>query len=292
MAGYRRRFGDRYDGRRLRSLDPFFKIIPYIMKNRMDSQIFFEEKVDITHTEAYIRKRNKTSETRISMLHVFIAAIVRTLALKPALNRFIAGQKIYARNEILVSLAIKKEMNFESTETTIKFKFDPTDTLEQVAAKIDKQIKENKVLESSNDTDKTARLIMLCPGFIVKFIVFVVRLLDYFGLMPKILNEVSPFHTSVFITDVGSLGISPVYHHLYDFGTTSIFVAFGTKRTEKIIDSNDNIVNKRTMTMRVVTDERIVDGHYFASAFKMYKTLIEHPERLESPPAKVVSDVD
>ena len=292
MAGYRRRFGDRYDGRRLRSLDPFFKIIPYIMKNRMDSQIFFEEKVDITHTEAYIRKRNKTSETRISMLHVFIAAIVRTLALKPALNRFIAGQKIYARNEILVSLAIKKEMNFESTETTIKFKFDPTDTLEQVAAKIDKQIKENKVLESSNDTDKTARLIMLCPGFIVKFIVFVVRLLDYFGLMPKILNEVSPFHTSVFITDVGSLGISPVYHHLYDFGTTSIFVAFGTKRTEKIIDSNDNIVNKRTMTMRVVTDERIVDGHYFASAFKMYRTLIEHPERLESPPAKVVSDVD
>jgi hypothetical protein len=292
MAGYRRRFGDRYDGRRLRSLDPFFKIIPYIMKNRMDSQIFFEEKVDITHTEAYIRKRNKTSETRISMLHVFIAAIVRTLALKPALNRFIAGQKIYARNEILVSLAIKKEMNFESTETTIKFKFDPTDTLEQVAAKIDKQIKENKVLESSNDTDKTARLIMLCPGFIVKFIVFVVRLLDYFGLMPKILNEVSPFHTSVFITDVGSLGISPVYHHLYDFGTTSIFVAFGTKRTEKVMDSNDNIVNKRTMTMRVVTDERIVDGHYFASAFKMYKTLIEHPERLESPPAKVVSDVD
>jgi hypothetical protein len=292
MAGYRRRFGDRYDGRRLRSLDPFFKIIPYIMKNRMDSQIFFEEKVDITHTEAYIRKRNKTSETRISMLHVFIAAIVRTLALKPALNRFIAGQKIYARNEILVSLAIKKEMNFESTETTIKFKFDPTDTLEQVAAKIDKQIKENKVLESSNDTDKTARLIMLCPGFIVKFIVFVVRLLDYFGLMPKILNEVSPFHTSVFITDVGSLGISPVYHHLYDFGTTSIFVAFGTKRTEKIIDSNDNIVNKRFMTMRIVTDERIVDGHYFASAFKMYRTLIEHPERLESPPAKVVSDVD
>jgi hypothetical protein len=292
MAGYRRRFGDRYDGRRLRSLDPFFKIIPYIMKNRMDSQIFFEEKVDITHTEAYIRKRSKTSETRISMLHVFIAAIVRTLALRPALNRFIAGQKIFARNEILISLAIKKEMNIESTETTIKFKFDPTDTLEQVAEKIEKQIKENKDLEASNDTDKAARIIMLCPGFIVKFIVFVVRLLDYFGLMPKILNEVSPFHTSVFITDVGSLGISPVYHHLYDFGTTSIFVAFGTKRTEKVIDSNDNIVNKRFMTMRVVTDERIVDGHYFASAFKMYKTLIEHPERLESPPAKVVSDVD
>jgi len=292
MAGYKRRFGDRYDGRRLRSLDPFFKIIPYIMRSRLDSQIFFEEKIDITHAEAYLRKRNKTSDTRLSMLHIFIAAAVRTLALRPALNRFVAGQKLFARNEYLVSLAIKKEMTFDSPETTIKFKFEPTDTLEDVARKVEQQVKENKEAESDNNTDKTARLITLCPGFIVKFIVFIARLLDYFGLMPKILNKVSPFHTSVFITDVGSLGISPVYHHLYDFGTTSVFVSFGTKRTEKVIDSDNNIVNKRFMTMRIVCDERIVDGHYFASAVKLYKTLIENPEKLEVPPAKVMEDVD
>ncbi len=292
MAGYKRRFGDRHDGRRLRSLDPFFKIIPYIMRSRMDSQIFFEEKIDITHAEAYLRKRNKNSETRLSMLHIFIAAAVRTLALRPALNRFVAGQKLFARNEILISLAVKKEMTFDSPETTIKFKFEPTDTLEDVVKKTDEQIKENKETSADNATDKTARIITYCPGFIIKFIVFLARLLDYFGLLPKFLCDVSPFHTSVFITDVGSLGISPVYHHLYDFGTTSVFVSFGTKRTEKVIDSDNNIINRRFMTMRIVCDERIVDGHYFASAVKLYKTLIEDPERLEVPPAKVIRDVD
>ena len=100
MAEYKRRFGDRYDGRRIRSLDPFYKIIPFIMRYRSDSQNFFEEKIEITHTEAYLRKRRKNSGVKISMLHVMIAAMVRTIALRPALNRFIAGQNIYSRNEI------------------------------------------------------------------------------------------------------------------------------------------------------------------------------------------------
>jgi len=292
MAKHRRRFGDRYDGRRLRSLDAFYKIIPYIMRYRVDSQNYFEEKIEISHTEAYLRKKRKESGTKITMLHIFIAAIVRTIALRPALNRFIAGQKIYARNEILISLAIKKELKADSPETTIKFKFKPTDTLSEIAEKVNKHIEDNKVIDSSNETDRLARLFMLCPGFLVKFLVFVVRVLDYLGLMPKALYEASPFHTSCFITDLGSLGISPVYHHLYDFGTTSIFIAFGTKRTEKAIDANNNIQTRRYITMKITTDERIVDGHYYASAFKLYKTLIQNPERLEVRPDNLEPDVD
>ncbi len=292
MAEYKRRFRDRYDGRRLRTLDPFFRIIPFIMRYRSDSQNYFEEKIEIGRTEAYLRNRRRATGQKVTLLHVMIAAMVRTLALKPALNRFVAGQQIYARNEILVSLAIKKEMKVDSPETTVKFKFEPTDTLTEVAEKINRQIEENKILDAKNDTDKVARLIMLCPGLIVKLFVFIIRFLDYFGLMPKALYEVSPFHTSFFITDVGSIGIHPIYHHLYDFGTTSIFVAFGIKTKEKVIDSNNEIKDKRFITLKISTDERIVDGHYYASAFKLYKTLVQNPERLEVPPAKVEKDID
>lgn len=292
MAEYKKRFGDRYDGRRLRSLDPFYKIIPFIMRSRVDSQNYFEDKIEISHTEAYLRRRKKTSEINVSMLHVLIAAMVRTIALRPALNRFIAGQNIYARNEILVSLAIKKEMKVDSQETTIKFKFNPKDTLTQIAEKINKLIVENKVPDTKNDTDKLARLFMLCPGMLVKFLVFIIRLLDYFGLMPRIINELSPFHTSFFITDLGSLGIKPIYHHLYDFGTTSFFIAFGVKLREKEFDSNNEVVDRKYITMKVVTDERTVDGHYYASAFKLYRSLIQHPERLEIPPDDLIPDVD
>lgn len=292
MAEYKRRLGDRYDGRRIRTLDSFYRIIPFIMRSRVDSQNYFEDKIEISHTEAYLRKKRKSCDINIGLLHVLIAAMVRTISMRPALNRFIAGQNIFARNEILVSLAIKKELKADSPETTIKFKFEPTDTLSQITEKMNSQIEKNKVLETKNNTDKTARLFMLCPSMLVKFLIFIVRLLDYFGKMPRIINKVSPFHTSFFITDLGSLGIQPVYHHLYDFGTTTFFIAFGAKIKEKVIDASNNIVDKKYITIKVVTDERIVDGYYYASAFKLYKTLIQNPERLDLQPENIEPDIE
>lgn len=292
MTKQKRRLGDRYDGRRLRSLDSFYRLIPFIMRYRSDSQNLFEDKIEISHTEAFLRKLKKSSGTSIGMLHVLVAAMVRTIALRPALNRFIAGQKIYSRNEILVSLAIKKELTVDSPETTIKFSFEPTDTLSVIAEKMNALIAENKVPDTKNDTDKLARLLMLCPGFLLKFIVFLLRSLDYIGCMPRIINKLSPFHTSFFITDLGSLGIKPIYHHLYDFGTTSIFLAFGVKLKEREIDSNNNFVERKYITMKVVTDERTVDGHYYASAFKLFRSFVQHPERLEVVPGKLEPDVD
>ena len=292
MTQRKRRFGDRYDGRKLRSLDPFYKIIPYIMKTRIDAQNYFEEKIEISNTEAFIiRKRRETGE-RISFLHVIIAAMVRTISQKPGVNRFVAGQKIFARNEISISFVLKKEFNEESPETTLKVKFNAADSFMDIVRKVNTAIEENRKPDTKNDTDKLAKLIMAIPGQLVRFLVWVLRSLDYIGLMPKIINRLSPFHTSVFITDLGSIGIQPVYHHLYDFGTTSLFVAFGIKMKEKVINSDNEITNKKYVRVCVVTDERIVDGHYFATAFKLYRNLIKRPEVLDQPPEKVYDDVD
>jgi hypothetical protein len=291
LGNYKKRFGDRYDGRLIRTADPFFKIIPYIMKSRTDAQVFFEETLDLSNIEAFIREKRRAGIKNISFLHIVIAALVRTISQKPGINRFVAGQKIYARNEILVSLAVKKEMTEESPETTLKMKFDPTDTIDIVVDRVRQAIEENKNSEVKNNTDKTAKIITMCPGLIIKFLIWFLSLLDYYGIMPKALNEVSPFHTSVFITDLGSLGIQPVFHHIYNFGTTSVFIAFGIKRKEKVIDNDNNIVDKRFINLRIVGDERIVDGYYYASAFKMFKKLMMHPEILENPPEKVVDDI-
>lgn len=292
MTQRKRRFGDRYDGRKLRSLDPFYKIIPYIMRTRIDAQNYFEEKIEISNTEAFIiRKRRETGE-RISFLHVIIAAMVRTISQKPGVNRFVAGQKIFARNEISISFVLKKEFNEESPETTLKVKFNAADSFMDIVRKVNTAIEENRKPDTKNDTDKLAKLIMAIPGQLVRFLVWVLRSLDYIGLMPKIINRLSPFHTSVFITDLGSIGIQPVYHHLYDFGTTSLFVAFGIKMKEKVINSDNEITNKKYVRVCVVTDERIVDGHYFGTAFKLYRNLIKRPEVLDQPPEKVYDDVD
>ena len=292
MAKRKRRFGDRYDGRKLRTLDPFYKIIPYIMRSRIDAQNYFEEKIEISKTEDFIIKKRKETGEKISFLHVVIAAMVRAISQKPGMNRFVAGQKIYARNEILISFVLKKEFNEESPETTLKVKFEPTDTFMDVVRKVNAAIEENQGTDTKNDTDKLAKLIMAVPGQLVRFFVWIMRCLDYIGLMPKVINRLSPFHTSVFITNLGSIGIQPVYHHLYDFGTTSIFVAFGIKMKEKVIDSNNEIKTKKYVRLCIVSDERIADGHYFATAFKLYRNLIKNPEILDQPPEHVYEDID
>lgn len=224
-------------------------------------------------------------------MHIVIAALVRTISQKPGLNRFIAGQRIFARNEILISLSIKKELNESSPETVVKIKFNPSDTISDIVEKVNSAVNENKKLETNNDTDKTANIFMLCPRFLINFMISFVKLLDYYGIMPNVINRVSPFHTSVFITDVGSLGIQPVYHHIYNFGTTSVFISFGKKQKAKYIDQNNEISDRRYIDFKVVIDERIADGYYFASAFKLLKKLIQNPERLEIPPEMVFKDI-
>jgi len=291
QSAKRRRRGDRYDGRRLRTLNPFYQITPYIMRTRVDAHDYFEDRIEITRAEAWLRKQKAHGHTNLGFLHLFMAGMVRTMSQRPRVNRFVAGQRIYARNEICISLALKKKLHEDSPETTIKLTFAPTDTVFEVAAKIDAAVEANKKIETRNDTDRTARLFMLAPGFLVRVLVFIIRSLDFHGLMPRAIHRASPFHASAFVTDLGSLGIGPIYHHLYDFGTTSVFVAFGGKERAFELDSAGKLVERKYIRIKVVNDERICDGHYYASSFRYLIGLFRNPEELERPPERVYEDV-
>lgn len=286
----KKRWGDRFDGWYLRKADPFNRIIPYIMKTRVDAQVFFDDKIEIYETEKLIRELRKNDHLRVGFLHILVAAMVRTISQKPRINRFVSGSKIYARREISVSLAIKKEMSEDAPETAVKIVFEPTDTLYDVVYKLNAVIYTNKNVGVENDSDKLTKLIMFCPGFLIRFLVNFLTFLDHRGRLPKIIHKLSPFHCSFFITDLGSLGIEPVYHHIYEFGTTSEFIAFGTKNTEKVLDQEGNTTDKKYVNMRVVADERICDGFFFASAFKTFRQYIEQPSTLLVPPEKVYED--
>jgi len=288
----RRRFGDRADGRLLRSLNPFYRVTPYIMRTRVDAHDYFTDRVDILAAESWLRGLRDRGRAGIGFLHLYIAALVRTMSQRPRLNRFVAGQRIYARNEILVSLAIKKRLHEDSPETTVKLRFDPRATIFDVADTLEAAVAENKKAEASNETDAIARIFMLVPGFALRLLMWTLRALDFHGLLPKVLRDASPFHASAFVTDLGSLGIKPIYHHLYDFGTVSIFIAFGLKEREYALAADGSVVEKKFMTVKVVNDERICDGHYYASAFRYFMGLLRDPEVLERPPGDIVKDVD
>lgn len=262
------------------------------MKTRVDAQDYFTERVEIDRAEAWLRSLRDRGRAGIGFLHLYIAALVRTMSQRPRLNRFVAGQRIYARDELTISLAIKKRLHEDSPETTVKLRFDPAATVFDVARILEEALSANKKEENSNETDRTAALFMLIPGSILRFVLWGLRALDYLGRLPRPIREASPFHTSAFITDLGSLGIKPIYHHLYDFGTTSLFVAFGGKERENVLAADGRVVEKKFMTVKIVNDERICDGHYYASAFRYFLGLLREPEALERPPERVVEDVD
>lgn len=285
----KRRFGDRKDGYKLRKADPFFRVIPYIMKERSDAQVFFEDKIDLTNSLVLIKKLRKEGY-KLGFLHILIASMVRTMSQRPKINRFVRGKKTYARKDISFSLAVKKGMNDKDEETTVKITFEPTDTLYDVIEKINVVIEANKGEPEKNNTDKMAKFMSILPGFFIGGLMGFFTFLDNRGRLPKFLTELSPFHSSCFVTDLGSLGIRPVYHHIYNFGTNSIFVSFGTRTKDREVDASGNTTIKKSVDLRIVVDERVVDGYYFATAIKLAKNIMDNPEILLDPPPVVVVD--
>ncbi|MBQ9759999.1 MAG: hypothetical protein IJW16_01480 [Clostridia bacterium] len=289
----RRRLGDRSDGRKLRTIDPLTKFMPYVMSQRCDACNTYADMFDMSKTEQYCRERVKNGQTNFSFLHVMLAAYVRTVSQRPAINRFISGQKIFARNDIQVVMTIKKELTSEAPETCIKVRFDPADTIDDVYEKFNKAVTEvTSKPEEKSAFDKLNKTLTLIPGLLCRWTVKFLNFLDYFGMLPKKLLWLSPFHGSLIITSMGSLGIRPIYHHIYNFGNLPIFIAYGGKRSVVSCDRAGNVSVKKYAEIKVVTDERICDGFYYASAFKYIRRLVENPEMLEVKPEQVLEDID
>ena len=287
-------WGDRCDGRRIRTLDPMSMVSPYIQVERNPRSNKFEEAFEITHVERYIRQKRREGMTDFGITHVLLATYVRCVAKYPQINRFISGQKVYSRGEdIQYCMVVKKEMRIDAPDTSIKVHLHPRDTALDVYEKLNAAVESVKSTQELNSGfDNLAMVISLIPGVVLKFVVWLLKTLDYFGLLPKFLLELSPFHGSLFFTSMGSLGIRPVYHHLYDFGNLPIFGAFGCKRRVNEVLEDGTVVTRKYVDVKFVVDECIVDGYSYAAFFKYFRRLLAHPEVLDEPPATVERDID
>ena len=275
--------------RRGKTISPRSAVIPFIMVNRTGSQNFISDSVDIEKVEKYIKEKQTQGMQNISMMHVMIAAYIRLVSQRPALNRFIRGQRVWTRKNVEVSLTIKKEMSLDSPDTVVKITLPPSATLEDVYTALNNEIVSYRA-NPGGDFDDTARAFTRLPGLIFKFAVASLRFLDYFDLMPKAIAKVSPFHCSYFITSMGSLGIPPIYHHLYDFGSCPVFFSFGAKRRAYEIDNTGLVRRRQYMDFTFVLDERICDGYYYASALKLLKNILKNPWQLDEVPT-VIPDI-
>ncbi len=272
-------FGHRSDGKKIKKLTPIFKIMPCVMLDRADSQVYFKQDIALKHLDEYIDRKAEEG-IRLSYMNIIYAAIVRIIGERPRLNRFAMNGALYQRNKIYVSLVIKKSLTDDGMETPLKLKFNGDENIFEIKEKLDATIEKNKDVEAANKTDKLVSILSAIPSGLIRAIVKFLMFLDKHGIMPKKIIEASPFHTSVFLTNVGSLGIDSIYHHIYNFGTTSMFFSMGKKKKSYICE-DEEFKEEKCITLAFVGDERICDGYYYASSFKLLSKYLKKPELLE-----------
>lgn len=279
------------EGRRIKTLPPMNVMTAYIMPDRNGASNLFSCEIDITETEKFISQKRKEGLKGLGLMHIVMASYVRTIAKYPGINRFIRGQRIYARKNIEICLTIKKEMSLDAQETVVKICPDASDSLADIYSQVSKVVDENRCIGDGNAMDTIARVLVCIPNVFLKFTVWALKTVDYFGLLPRFLTKASPFHASMFITNMGSLGIPPIFHHLYDFGNVPVFISLGTKHTAYATDKDGNVHKHKYVGINVVCDERICDGHYYSKAFKSLKSLMESSESLEQRAEFVKEDI-
>lgn len=272
-------FGHRSDGKKIKKLTPIFKIMPCVMLDRADSQVYFKQDIALKHLDEYIDRKAEEG-IRLSYMNIIYAAIVRIIGERPRLNRFAMNGALYQRNKIYVSLVIKKSLTDDGVETPLKLKFNGDENIFEIKEKLDATIEKNKDVKAANKTDKLVSILSAIPSGLIRAIVKFLMFLDKHGIMPKKIIEASPFHTSVFLTNVGSLGIDSIYHHIYNFGTTSMFFSMGKKKKSYIYE-DEEFKEEKCITLAFVGDERICDGYYYASSFKLLLKYLKKPELLE-----------
>lgn len=282
-------FGLRPDGVRVKNIDPIQKIVPHIMKERYDAQNMTHFDCPCEPLDDFIKSEREKGRS-IKYMDIMMAGMVRIIATCPQLNCFVMNGRIFKRNEICISFVVKKGMSTDAAESLVKLKFTGHESLYEVKEKIDRAIVENAKMEANNGTEKLARLLTLTPNFLIKLLVGLIKLLDKHGLLPKAIIDLSPFHASCFITNLKSIKGPSIFHHLYEFGTTGIFLSMGKENLVPVV-RNGQIEVGKVMPADFVLDERFCDGFYYVNALNYLKKLYMNPELLASRLEELPVDV-
>lgn len=273
-----RRWGDRRDGTLIRDLDSMHYIMPLMYPNRCDNEAFMSFDIDLEKTDKFLREinANRASDEQITTFGIVIAAALKTIHLRPQMNRFIANNNVYQRNQLTAAFTVKKDFTDEGDETLARINAGPKDTLETIQKQVNEQIK----LCKTQDDQSTESMDFIQKLPFKHLIGAVARWLDKHGWMPQSVIATDPYQCSVVLTNLGSIGLNIGYHHLMNWGTNSVFIVIGRKKKQAVYDNDGNVEMRRVLKLAMTIDERISDGFYYSRTLRLIKKLIENPELL------------
>lgn len=277
-------FRRRRDGTYLGDVGAFRRIVPYLLRTRTGSMVFFPQRIEVDGLLRWLEGVNadRPKQERITLFHVFLTAIARTVRLRPATNRFIAGRRTYQRDEISISFVVKESLTDDGEESEVRLVLTGEETVEEMRRLVDAAVNRERRGEAGND-DRLVRFFASWPRPVLELISRSIAVLDYHNALPGPLMDAIPLYTSVYVVNTGSLGIDPPFHHLYDYGTASAFVAIGRVTREPAVDEHGAVVARSGVNVVYTLDERATDGFYFAKTAEVIRRLVSEPDLLADP---------
>jgi hypothetical protein len=274
----------RPDGKLIPNQSLVRRMLPYLMPGRNESIVYYEEAMDVTQALSFIERWNAEHgpEVKITIFHVLLAAVARAITARPGLDRFVAGGRIYQRNKTEISFAVKKEFKDEAPISTVKLEVMHGEPFADLVARARRLVSWGRE-DDNKPVDKELKTLFILPGFLLALAVKLARFLDGLNLLPGFMMKNDPMFASIFLGNLGSFGISNAFHHLYEYGTVSLFGAIGEMRKMVFVGPNDQPVVRWGVSVRWSFDERIGDGHYAVASLAIAREVVEHPELLLGP---------
>ena len=279
-----KRLGDRRDATLLRNTDAMHFIMGIIYPHRADNEAYIAERVNLEPIKAYLAGKNVEGiPFKYTFFHVILTALVKTVTLRPKLNRFYANENYYQRNKVTAGFVIKKEFSDGSEEAVALLEAKPDATIDTIHQEIYQRVHATRNEQKKNTTDNSMDILNKLPRFLSKAAIRFIRWLDRHGWCPDVLIGDDPNYSSVFLSNLGSIKLRSGYHHLTNWGTCSLFCVIGEKKWTPLYDTHGLVEMRETVDLGLTVDERIADGYYYSKSIRLFKYLLEHPALLEQP---------
>jgi hypothetical protein len=275
--------GDRPDGTRVRKAPKVRLFMPYLLPRRGDAAVFYEQKIDISQALDYLERWNDGG-TRVPLrfFHIYVAAIARGMHERPRMNRFVAGRRLYQRNDVAISISVLKARDDDAKLTVVKQIYPERLGLTGAYERTEAVIGTGRAVAKTSSEREVSLIQKLVPRWAIPLLPKLQKLGDWLNVTPAALPLSDPLYASFMVSNLGSIGIDAAYHHLYEHGTVPIFAVMGKARDEAVVTSRREIEIRPVVTVRYTLDERIVDGYYAARSLDLIQDWIEQPWLLET----------
>lgn len=275
----------RPDGTYVRDLPPLRRVVPHVMRTRTESIVYFQQRIEVDGLLAWLDATNadRSRGERVTLFHVFLTSIARTMRLRPETNRFVAGRRTYQREDISISFVVKQGMSDEAEESEARIVLTGAESVEDVRRLVDDVVHRERAAVERGGDDRLVDFFSSWPRPVLAGVAGGIRWLDYHNLVPRPLVEAIPLYTSVYVVHAGSIGIDPPFHHLYEMGTASAFVSIGKVASQPVVDASGAVVARQCLDVVYTLDERAADGFYFAKTAEVIRRLVSEPDLLADP---------